>query len=240
VQAEHTGNLSYVRNLGLGAAKAPWLAFLDADDIWLPSKLERQLEFHATHPHLRWSYTGRSLIDASGAPLPGSFPWQPVDGWILLKLLVHQASIASPSMMIERSLLTETGGFDERFPYAGDYDLQLRLAVHAECGVVAEPLVKIRRHDACRTLRQPDAVNAMARVYRKFSRNAPSREALSLARRQEALCLNREARMRFEVGQWSHGWQALGAAIRARPLDTRAYRLTVRGMIRMGQGLLGR
>jgi glycosyltransferase involved in cell wall biosynthesis len=77
VRERHTGNLSHVRSVGLSPAGTPWLAFLDADDVWLPSKLSRQIAYHTAHPGIRWSFTGRSLADASGAPLPGNFPWKP-------------------------------------------------------------------------------------------------------------------------------------------------------------------
>jgi glycosyltransferase involved in cell wall biosynthesis len=234
----HTGNLAYVRNVGISLARAPWLAFLDADDVWLPAKLERQLAFHAAHPDIRWSYTARSLIDARGDPLPGNFPWQPVAGWILLPLLVHRAGIASPTMMIHRSLLSEIGTFDEQFPFAGDYDLRLRLAVHAECGVIDEPLVRIRRHDGCRTVRQPAAVNALANVYRKFRHVAPSSEARTHARRQESFYRLKEAQLRFELRQWAQGWRAVASALRVGPLDSRAYRAAASGGLLMGRDLL--
>lgn len=240
VLAPHTGNLSHVRNLGLSAARARWLAFLDADDRWLPSKLERQLALHAERPSVRWSYTGRTLVDARGQPLAGTFPWKPVEGWILRELLTHEAAVASPSMMVEQSLMEEVGGFDEQFPYAGDYDLRLRLAIRAECGVVDEPLLEIRRHDACRTRRQPDASHAMAGVYRKFDRNAPSREARSIARRQEVYFRLKEARLRLEARQWSSGWRALAKAARVRPLDLRVHRLAARSLLLLSRSFTTR
>ena len=240
VSRPHTGNLSQVRNAGLSLATAPWLAFLDADDLWAPSKLERQLAFHEAHPDVRWSYTGRRVVDAAGDPLPGEFPWQPVGGWILEKLLVHEAAIASPAMMIHRSLLDAIGAFDERFPYAGDYDLRLRLAARAECGVIDEPLVSIRRHDGCRTLRQPEAPRAMAGVYAKFARGAPRGETRTAARKQEVFYRLKEARLRLEMRRWGRACQALAAAIRARPLDPRPYRAALRGGVLVARRLLRR
>lgn len=240
VLAAHTGNLARVRNLGVAAGTAPWLAFLDADDLWQPHKLERQLALHAANPAIRWSYTGRTLVDGAGEPLPGRFPWNPVQGWILRELLTHEAAISSPSMLVARSLLAEVGGFDEQFAYAGDYDLRLRLAIRSACGVVDEPLVRIRRHDACRTRRQPDASQAMARVYRKFGASAPSRELLTLARRQEAFFRLKESRLRFEARQWLRGWRALATAARARPLDARIPRMAARSLLLLGRTLTAR
>ena len=238
VAEQHTGNLSRVRNVGIAGSSATWVAFLDADDVWLPHKLERQLAFHAAHPGIRWSYTGRMVIDASGARLPDEkFPWHPVSGWILPDLLVHAAKIASPTMMVERALLQELGGLDERFHYAGDYELRLRLATGWECGVVAEPLAMIRQHRASRTTRRPESALALADVYRQFSRSAHAADLVRICRKQETFYRLKAARIRFGRREWRSAWHTLGSALRVRPLDRRVYRMGVHGLMQMARSL---
>lgn len=238
VAERHTGNLSHVRNTGIAAGSAPWVAFLDADDVWLPHKLERQLAFHAAHPEIRWSYTGRLIIDGSGARLPDEkYPWHPVGGWILRDLLVHTAKIASPTMMVERSLLQEVGGLDERFRYAGDYELRLRLAAGWECGVVAEPLAMIRQHGGSRTTRRPESALALADVYREFSRSTRATDVVLACRKQETFYRLKAVRIRFARREWRNAWRTLGAALRVRPLDRRIYRMAVHGLMQMARSL---
>jgi glycosyltransferase involved in cell wall biosynthesis len=54
------------RNRGIAMARGEWVALLDSDDTWLPSKLQVQLAVHETHPELGWSATGAVLVDATG------------------------------------------------------------------------------------------------------------------------------------------------------------------------------
>lgn len=234
----HTGNLSHVRNVGIASSAGRWVAFLDADDVWLPHKLERQLAFHAANPDVRWSYTGRILIDAGGNRMSErDGTWNAIDGWILPHLLVHRAAIASPTMMIERALLQEIGALDERFYYAGDYELRVRLAVHARCGVVDEPLAMIRQHRASRTTGRPEATLALARVYREFRERAPSPETALLCRQQEAVFRLKASRRYFGRGEWSAGWRTLAGLWRNAPFDRRVYRMAVHGAMQMVRSL---
>jgi len=51
INVDKNGGASSARNIGIKAAKYDWIAFLDADDIWLPDKIEEQLVFLSKHPH---------------------------------------------------------------------------------------------------------------------------------------------------------------------------------------------
>jgi glycosyltransferase involved in cell wall biosynthesis len=241
IEEPHTGNLSRVRNIGHAAARSDWIAILDADDIFEPLKLEHQLAYHRAHPQHRWSYTGRKLIDARGGILPDEnfSPFVAIGGWVLLPLLVHDAKIASTTMMVERALLEEVGGLAENHPLAGDYDLRLRLAARSECGVLDEPLTRIRQHPASMSTNNPSTVAGLANVYRDFRRWSPLPEATRRARAQEAFYRMKLARQRFDRGEWWKGWQALLIAVRQRPLDSRAYRGAARGLVMMMQHRLG-
>src|SRR5262249_36775607 len=65
---DHIGQ-SAAKNAGIGLAQAPFIAFLDADDVWLPSKLEKQLALFQANPQLGVAYARRLLIDADGRRL---------------------------------------------------------------------------------------------------------------------------------------------------------------------------
>src|ERR1700722_6222262 len=141
----HSGNPAAVRNCAMRHARGDYLAFLDSDDEWLPEKLERQLGALKACTGRRWSYTGSSIIDANGEPCAHAAIRVPHRGAILERLLLHQVSIWTPTVVAERRLVLEVGGFDEQLLLFEDYDLWMRLARRSEIDFVDEPLARIRR-----------------------------------------------------------------------------------------------
>ena len=229
----HGANLAYLRNLGVAGGNAPWVAILDADDSWEPHKLERQLAFHRNHPSIRWSYTGRKLMDAAGAPLSDENyrPWAPVAGWIVQEVLVFDAMIATPSMCVARSLLEEAGGFDERFRYAADHLLRIDLAMLSECGVIDEPLVRVRLHAASRTHRNGESNSALADVFSAFAARAPSAELRALSRNGEATFRVNAARIWIDAREWRRAARSLRVAMGLRPFQRSTYRIAARWLL---------
>jgi hypothetical protein len=96
----------------------------------------------------RWGYTAYSLIDGDGG-LMGDLaanPWFPYHGDIVRELISCVATVSTPSVIAERELVLEAGGFDDSMKVAEDYDLWMRLAMLSSVAVVDLPLVRIRKH----------------------------------------------------------------------------------------------
>ncbi len=146
---KHLGNPDAVRNVALREAEAPYVAFLDSDDVWLPGKLQAQLECMRSSPSREWSYTRCLFVDGCGQDLSGrrslSYP-KVRDGWILESLLAGEAAVVQSSFMATREALAAVGGYPEDMPGIGDYELFVRLALRSEIAFIDEPLVHLRHH----------------------------------------------------------------------------------------------
>ena len=138
--------VSAARNRGIEAATGEFVAFLDADDIFLADKLAAQIAVFAAQPHLGMVHSGWRRVDAAGNPLLDVEPWQEIptldlESWLRWKPVLPSA------MMFRRQWLVEAGGFDSRFPPAEDTELVLRLALRGcEAAWLRQITVLYRQH----------------------------------------------------------------------------------------------
>src|SRR5262249_31682291 len=126
-----------------------FVAFLDSDDFWAASKLERQLDlFAAQGLRVGFVYSGYSLVDECGRPSARTVIAPTLRGDVLTALLLGGNLIlgSRSAALARRSLLERAGGFDESLSFAEDWDLWLRLAELSQVDFVPEPLVAIRLH----------------------------------------------------------------------------------------------
>ncbi|HET9474750.1 MAG TPA: glycosyltransferase family A protein [Steroidobacteraceae bacterium] len=175
----HRGSPAEMRNAAMAAARGRYLAFLDSDDRWLPDKLERQLAALRVRPECRWSYTAFRRIDAEGRPLAGDEqrPWTAHDGWIFEAVLRGAATICTPSVVVERALVEEAGGFDPAIRACEDIDLWLRLARVSPVAALDAPLVEVRVAAGSYSDRWAHALEDRGHALRKLLAAAPRQVA---------------------------------------------------------------
>ncbi len=144
----HSGNPGQVRNAAIAQARGAFVAFMDSDDVWLPTKLAIQVALLRAERECEWCYTAFVIVDAHGAPLPSESHrrWIAHSGDIFDQVVRGQASIRTPAVVVRTELLRKAGAFDETLDCAEDYDLWARLALRSPACVVDEPLVCVRRY----------------------------------------------------------------------------------------------
>jgi glycosyltransferase involved in cell wall biosynthesis len=142
---KQNGGVSTARNHGIENAAGKYVAFLDADDIWHPQKLEKQLKALGDRPDCQASYTSLRKVTDDLEPL-GVIEVQRNDSLIEDLLLVGNV-VGSPSSIIcLRRLFEKTGGFDPLLSQCADWDMWIRLAIETDFAQVREPLVDYRIH----------------------------------------------------------------------------------------------
>jgi len=138
---DHRGPAA-ARNRGVALARAPLIAFLDSDDLWAPTKLERQLAFMRANPDCAISQTNEIWIRNGRRVNPG-LRHRKRAGDIFIDSL-RTCLISMSATMMRTELFRSLTGIDESMLAAEDYDLWLRILIEHEAGLLDEPLVTRR------------------------------------------------------------------------------------------------
>ncbi len=138
------GGPSRCRNFGVHHARGEYIAFLDADDIWSPEKLQLQVEAMSRKPGSGVVYSWTDYIDANGKFVcKGAHA--DYEGHVLAHLLLYDfIESGCSNVLIRKSILDELGGFDENLHLAEDWDLWLRIAKKYSFSVVPKTHVFYR------------------------------------------------------------------------------------------------
>jgi glycosyltransferase involved in cell wall biosynthesis len=162
--------VSAARNAGAALARGDLLAFLDADDVWLPEKLEAQAARFAADPELGLVHCAVEEIDAEGRSLRTRTDG--MDGRVAEEMLLFQRAVilgGGSAAVVTRARFEELGGFDESLGTSADWDLHHRIARRARVGFVPRVLLRYRVHganmhaDVARTARE--MLRAYARAF---------------------------------------------------------------------------
>jgi glycosyltransferase involved in cell wall biosynthesis len=136
------------RNRGIAESSGAFVALLDHDDLWHPSKLEKQVRVLNERPDVGMVLTDVAHIDREGRPMGivGN-GYNPAESFA--RLFVRGFVPTPSAVMIRRSVLDAVGGFDEAFHSAGldDHELWTRIAAHCDLACVSEPLTYHRNRE---------------------------------------------------------------------------------------------
>lgn len=145
VRLRPSGRPSRPRNVGIARARAPYVAFLDADDLIKPDKLSATAAALDRHPEAGFAFADFERIDADGRVIERSagadYPafrqltkvplgqtWYLVPQTALARGLLYENFIGTSGVVLRKNLLTDIGPFDDTIVYSEDRDLWFRLA----------------------------------------------------------------------------------------------------------------
>lgn len=147
VYQENQG-VSVARNHGISLARGELIAFLDADDFFLPDKLAAQVGVFDAQPNLGIVHSGWRRVNQQGDTINDETPWDYVpkldlEGWLRWKPIGTMGTL-----MFRRDWLQRVGSFEPGLGQAEDVDLVLRLALHGcETDWLRQSTVCYRQHD---------------------------------------------------------------------------------------------
>lgn len=142
IRINHSGMPGFVRNKGVETAKGKYLAFLDSDDLWMDSKLKKQVDFLEKNSAIKVVHTREAWVRNGKTISQAGFNHRRF-GDIFSDALV-KCIIGPSTVLIETNLYRELRGFRDDLEIAEDYELWLRLANSNSIGYIDEALITKR------------------------------------------------------------------------------------------------
>lgn len=147
VIAQQNAGVSAARNNGVAAGAGEYLAFLDADDVWHPEKIKKQVERFASEPSLGMVHVGVRDIDADGRELRTLLDG--MQGDVAPELLISDRPVilgGGSGIMITRRIFDDVGGFDQRLSTCADWDIFYQMGLRSKVAFIPYVLLDYRFH----------------------------------------------------------------------------------------------
>ena len=200
---------SHARNTGIRAAKGQYIAFLDADDLWVPEKLALQVDFLQNRPHIGLVFGDMLTFNQDGVDLRSYFA-SIKDSAIREKLSTESDCISevtdvlfqcniipTGTVVVRKDCLERSKLFDETISSVEDLDLWIRISFFCGIGCIPRVLKKKREHDSNISRDNRKALEAAIYIFEKYPR-----EWQSLDRRYRHHCTRRLGKENRSLGYY--------------------------------------
>ena len=213
------------RNRGLYEAKGEYIAFIDADDLWLPEKIKLQVDY-LQHSEFQWCYCDSYFSWFDSGKIIGNLSntQGKYHNDILIPYVSGQFSIPLPSTLMKREVFENVGYFDESLRTEEHTDLWARIATKYPIGFIDVPLVEIRkRFDSLKGSTDPTITgNNRRKMLKKLISIAPER-LLKIQKNLLTTSYIMEGKHLLRVGRISEARQCFGKAVKLSPFKINLY-----------------
>jgi glycosyltransferase involved in cell wall biosynthesis len=171
---KNNGGVASARNFGIAEAKGDWVAPVDADDLWHPTKIEKQLAAALAAPELPgFVYCWYHNIDDEGKVISSGPRWR-IEGHALRELAYCNPVQNGSALLLLRDAVVKVGGYDPALRDCGsegceDVMIQLRIAQHYPVAIVSEHLVGYRKHSSSMSSNNEQIIRSWRLVYQRLA-----------------------------------------------------------------------
>lgn len=157
------GKQAKARNIGIKNAMGEYIAFCDADDLWVPEKLEKQMQLFGGNSKIVAVFSGMSFL---GSKKGESLPINKNS----LKSLLTRNYVPNSSVIISKKIIEKVGYQNESrlFSSVEDYEYWIRIAYYYDFYMTPEPLVRYRVHDTQDSKRSEQSYLKLSNIYKRF------------------------------------------------------------------------
>jgi glycosyltransferase involved in cell wall biosynthesis len=215
--------LACTRNTGIRASAGQYVALCDADDIWLPNKLQIQMEHFWRNDSLGIVHSDAAIIDGAGVLTGRRFSQlfhhekQATSG-NLFSELCRRNFICVPSVVLRREALLFAGGFDESLRSLEDWVCWTKISRRYDFRYVDQPLVHYRMHGASLSHDSTSMAKNRVKAICLLLESLPDIGARGLANMRYSLGMSY-----MELGQGRKAASAFAKSLAAYPVQLRAW-----------------
>src|SRR5262245_39115174 len=217
------------RNAGLAATAGDLVAFLDADDVWVPEKSSAQIQILESDPDLALVFSDMVAFEGDRQETLTYFQQRGYDGRCVASSIFLYDMISTPTVILRRACLRRVGVFDESLRIGQDTDLWFRIALDLPFAVVDRPLVRRRFHQSNTTRDTRELARCAVEVWGRYLERCVASEPAMRAALQRDYARKRwdhlfqEGCALLREGRAPEARRRLAEAIGLAPLRPRSY-----------------
>ncbi|MBK8015291.1 MAG: glycosyltransferase [Betaproteobacteria bacterium] len=213
------------KNRGVAEARGEFIAFCDADDVWEPHKLSRQIPCFHGAPDIGVVFSEVTWMDESGRRIP-SIHMKRFQGWVTAPLMIDNF-VPFPTVVARAAVIREFGGFDERLSMSIDYDLWLRISTRYRFAFVDEALARYRIWPGQMSHKVGERLENFFRLLERFLKDNPDIATKRQIDQAYAHVHVTRGYWHAREGRRAEAWRDYREALRRDPLALRMWKRIV-------------